>query len=93
MTDKQEKIADQMVELKDGKAIRVGEWLGMLALKLPQSFRYNKGKNKDKLVDHFIELINEFSKNGKKGILEYVEDCYNLLDKTVKESLPMAKMA
>ena len=92
MISKQKKIVDQMVELKDGRIIRVGEWLAVLALKLPQSFRYKKGKKKDQLVDHFVELIAEFGKNGKKGILKYVEDCYSLLDKAMKESLPMAKI-
>jgi len=89
MTDEQKKIVDQMVELKDGKVLRVGNWLAGLALKLPQSIRYGSGDKKDMLVDHFTELIDEFGKNGKRGVLEYVDKCYDLVTTAIEEALPL----
>lgn len=87
----QKEIADKTVELKDGRIVKVGQWLGIIALKLPQSFRYKKGSKKGQLVDHFIELIEEFDRGGRKAVLKYVSDCYDLLDSTIKKTLSTKK--
>lgn len=89
--DRINKIARKKVELSDGRILTVGEWIGNLALKLPQSFKYNSGRKKGKLVDHFKELLVEFDKNGRNGVLKYVEDCYNLLNKAITKSIPQTK--
>lgn len=80
-------ITDKIVELSDGKRIRVGQWLAEISLKLPQSFKYKNGENKGQLVDHFTELIKEFDSGGKKAVLKYVDDCYELLNNSIKASV------
>lgn len=78
-------LRKSIVERTDGSTQKTNEWLQEIADKLPSSFRHKKGKRKGKVVNHYEQLKKVFKEKGQAGVLEYTEQCYDMLTDAVKE--------
>lgn len=85
MTKEQiEKVENAEIVVENGKSNTVKEWLIDVSNKMPNSIKHKEGKLKNKSVNHYDYLLKIFIEKGRPGVLEYINQCYDLLDIAIK---------